>query len=125
MCALVEASSSFQLVPYDLAKGEQKSARLLALQPFGKVPAWEDAEGFAMYESRAIMRLVAPPHLVPDRVADRAAMEQWISVESEYFTPAFLPIYLTRALKKLALDEAALAARDTGRSVSRTFNGGS
>lgn len=100
VAALAEVRADYSFVPIDLAKGEQKSNEaLLALQPFGKVPAWQDAAGFAIFESRAIMRHVAEgTALVPSAAAERAAMEQWVSIEYSYFYAPFLRIYRERVL---------------------------
>jgi hypothetical protein len=110
--ALVEAGVDFEFVPIDLAKGEHKQPTYLLLQPYGKVPAWVDNDGFQLFESRAIMRYVAEgSHLIPTDPATRAVMDQWISVEYSYFYPAFIIIYAMRVLKKIPLDEAAITAK--------------
>lgn len=108
LAALEEAGCTYCLQPVALHKGEQPP---LKLQPYGKVPAWQGIDGLALFESRAIMRYAAEgTALVPAEVMARAVMEQWISVEYSYFSPAFLPIYLMRVVKKLPLDEAAVGA---------------
>jgi glutathione S-transferase len=54
------------------------------------IPVLEDG-AFSLYESRAIMRYldVARPgvKLTPEGARERAAMEQWISVEASYVSP--------------------------------------
>lgn len=110
LMALAEAEVDYSFKPIDLHKGEQKSAEFLALQPYGKVPAWVDAQGFTLFESRAIMNYVAQgTALLPDSPAERALVDQWISVEYSYFAPALLPIMYMRVLKKMPLDEAKVA----------------
>jgi glutathione S-transferase len=77
----------FHLV--DFAKGEHKQDAHMKRQPFGQVPALED-NGLELYESRAMMRYLdetAGHKLTPATAADRARMEQWISVETENFKP--------------------------------------
>mmetsp|Transcript_43560 Transcript_43560/g.114489 ORF Transcript_43560/g.114489 Transcript_43560/m.114489 type:complete len:259 (+) Transcript_43560:40-816(+) len=108
IAACVEAGAQFRFVPIHLAKGEHKQARYITLQPYGKVPAWRDADGFDLFESRAIMRHVAKgTPLIPVHDAKALAlMEQWISVEQSHFQPVFLPIYSMRVLKTMPLDEA-------------------
>ena len=87
---MAEKGASFDFVPVDLAKREHKSPEHLARQPFGVVPVLED-DGFRLYESRAIVRYLDArlpgAALVPADLRDRARMEQWISVESSYFSP--------------------------------------
>ena len=110
LCVLEEAGVDFAFRPVNLLLGEQRRADHLARHPFGKVPAWQGADGLALFESRAIMRHVAEGSaLVPSGRAERALMEQWISVEYSYFAPSFLPIYFMRVLKKMPLDEAKCA----------------
>lgn len=55
LCTLHEKGAAFEFVNVDITKGEQKSPAHLARQPFGVVPAI-DHDGFALYESRAIIR---------------------------------------------------------------------
>jgi glutathione S-transferase len=112
LCVLEEAGVDFAFRPVNLLLGEQRRADHLARHPFGKVPAWQGADGLALFESRAIMRHVAEGSaLVPSGRAERALMEQWISIEQSYLSPAVLPIYLMRVLKKVPLDEAAASSR--------------
>lgn len=90
LCTLAEKGASFEFVVVDITKGEQKSAEHLARQPFGVVPAIDD-DGFALYESRAIVRYLDATlpgtSLTPADAKHRALMEQWISVEHSYFSP--------------------------------------
>lgn len=88
---LAEKGHEAEFVMVDLMKGEQKQPDHLARQPFGVVPALED-EGQIFYESRAIIRYLdaklSGPKLTPSDHRAYGLMEQWISVESSYFTPA-------------------------------------
>lgn len=87
--------AEFKLV--DIMKGEQKSPDFLAMQPFGVVPVLDD-DGFILYESRAICRYLdgrlEGASLIPADAKERALMEQWISVESSYFTPQAMKIIM-------------------------------
>lgn len=106
IACLKEVGKDFDFVPIDLSKGEQKSKEMLEVQPYGKVPAWQEAGGFTLFESRAIIRYLAEgTHLVPSDVKARAIMEQWISVEYSYFAPSYMPIYYMKFLKKVPLNE--------------------
>jgi glutathione S-transferase len=90
LCTLYEKRAEFDYVVVDITKGEQKSPEHLARQPFGVVPAIDD-NGFTLYESRAIIRYLDQKlpgeALTPESIQLRAFMEQWISVETSYFTP--------------------------------------
>ena len=111
IAACIEAGIDYHFVPIDLAKGEHKLPAMMKLNPYGKVPAWRDASGFDLYESRAIMRHVAEQSgLVPSTARERALMEQWLWVDEGTFKPPFKIIQYMRVLGKLPLDEDKCAA---------------
>src|SRR5437867_1824582 len=95
LCTLAEKNQKAEFVTIELAKGEQKTPEHLARQPFGVVPVLEDGS-FSLYESRAIARYLdwkfPTPPLSPQKLEDRARMEQWISVEMSNFTPIAMKI---------------------------------
>lgn len=95
LTVLAEKNAKFDFVVLDFMKGEHKSPEHLARQPFGVVPSLDD-DGFALYESRAMCRYVDEvlpgAKLTPGTAKERGMMEQWISVESSYFTPAAMKI---------------------------------
>ena len=112
IAACVEANVDFSFVPIHLAKGEQKIPEFVALNPYGKGPAWRDSKGFDLYESRAIMRHVSEGGpLIPASAKERALMEQWLWVDECYFRPSFAPIMYMRFLKKMPLDEKVVAEK--------------
>lgn len=112
IAALVEVGAEFTFVPIHLAKGEHKKPAMLALQPYGKVPAWRDAGGWDLFESRAIVRHVCEgSSLVPADARTRAVMEQWLWVCQCYFYEPFIQIMYMRVLKKKPLDEALCDAK--------------
>jgi len=95
LCTFAEKNAPFEFSVVDLGKGEQKQPAHLARQPFGVVPVLEDGS-FQMYESRAIIRYLDAKlpgvKLTPEKLEDRARMEQWTSVEYSYFTPPAMKI---------------------------------
>ncbi len=95
LTVLAEKGKKFDFVLVDLSKGEHKQADHLDRQPFGVVPALDD-DGFKLFESRAMCRYldetVEGTKLTPATAKDRALMEQWISVEQSYFTPAAMKV---------------------------------
>ena len=112
IAACVEAGVDFDLVSLDFQKLEHKQPEYMKLQPYGKVPAWQDETGVNIFESRALMNYVAGgSSLVPTDAAARAVMDQWISVEYSFFHPAFLPIFYMRVINKMPLDEKLCAAK--------------
>jgi glutathione S-transferase len=74
---LEEKGVDYELVPVELGSDE-----LLALQPFGKVPAFAHGD-LQIYETSAICRYIDEafdgPPLQPGDASGRAVMEQWIS----------------------------------------------
>jgi glutathione S-transferase len=77
LSTLHEIGKPFKLQPVDIfAKGEHKQPEHLARQPFGRVPAIDD-NGFALYESRAIIRYLNDHYsgkLVPATCSRRACI---------------------------------------------------
>ncbi len=73
---------------YDLQPIEFGSPELLAMHPFGKVPAMRHGN-FTLYETGAICRYVdralPGPSLLPEDGERRALVDQWISAVSDYF----------------------------------------
>ncbi len=97
LCTLAEKGAAFEYIVVDITKGEQKSAEHLARHPFGVVPTLDD-NGFALYESRAMIRYLDAKlpgtSLTPSDLEARALMEQWISVEASYFSPSAMKAIL-------------------------------
>jgi glutathione S-transferase len=112
LTTLHETATPFELVMVDFAKGEHKQPAHLARHPWGRIPALED-DGLSLIESRAICRYInerARGSLAPADVRGRALMEQWMSIETSYFTgPAMKLIYqhVFRFPQEAAVLEAA------------------
>jgi glutathione S-transferase len=131
--ALAEAGASYELVPVDLEKGEQKRPDFLRVNPHGKVPVLVDGD-FALPESDAILwyigekypdaKLLPPPDAgEPSRQA-RARVLQWCDFASTTLYYAYSQ-YWNYALgaeadRHPALAEAALAKIARGVGVMET-----
>ncbi|CAN8247532.1 unnamed protein product [Cochlearia groenlandica] len=95
LVTLIEKGVSFETVPVDLFKGEQKQPDFLSLQPFGSVPVVVDGD-YTIFESRAVMRYIAEkyrsqgPELLGKTVEERGQVEQWLDVEATTFDPPLL-----------------------------------
>jgi glutathione S-transferase len=102
LTTLAEKGQEAQFVLVDLMKGEQKQPAHLARQPFGVIPALED-DGTTFYESRAIIRYLdrklPGTSLTPTDPRAYGLMEQYISVEQSYFTPAAMKVIMERFFK--------------------------
>jgi glutathione S-transferase len=116
LTTLAEKGQEAQFVLVDLMKGEHKQPAHLARQPFGVIPALED-DGNMLYESRAIMRYLdrklPGTSLTPTDPRAYGLMEQYISVEQSYFSPAAMKVIMERLFKPHmgggATDEARVA----------------
>lgn len=78
------------IVPIDLAKGEQMQAEFVKLNPNHKIPTLVD-DGFSLWESSAIILYLAEQagerKLIPDDVRLRAQMTQWMFWKTAHFGP--------------------------------------
>jgi glutathione S-transferase len=125
LTTLAETNTPYEFVLVDFAKGEHKQPAHMARQPFGQVPALED-DGFMLYESRAISRYINEKvngPLIPKDLKERAAMEQWISVETSNFTgPAmkFIYQYIFQRAQDAATLEAATKSLENALSIMDT-----
>lgn len=74
---------AYELVPVDLAAGEQKGADFLAINPFGQVPVLDD-DGVIIPDSNAILVYLATKHRradwLPEDAAGAARVQRWLSV---------------------------------------------
>ncbi|WP_353216759.1 glutathione S-transferase N-terminal domain-containing protein [Sandarakinorhabdus sp.] len=128
--ALEEMGLAYLVQPLDLAKGEQKQAGFLKLNPNGKVPAIID-DGFAVMESGAILIWLAEKsgQLLPSEPRARSETLQWLMLQVGglgpmmgqanlfgHYWPEKLPAVQTRYLgevrRLLGLLDARLADRD-------------
>ena len=91
--ALEEKGVPYRLEEIDMLGGACAEPEYLARHPFAKVPAFEH-DGFALYETSAIMRYVDEafdgPALQPADAKGRARMEQVISVIDSYGYPSLV-----------------------------------
>jgi Glutathione S-transferase, N-terminal domain len=85
LVTLDEKRQAFRLAA--LAPGSRNTPGYLALQPFGKIPAFEH-DGFRLYETHAILRyldrVVPRPALTPAEVKAAARMDQLMNINDWY-----------------------------------------
>ena len=111
--ALKELGLDCEIVPVDLAKGEQRQPDFLALNPFGRVPVLVD-DGVKLWESHAILAYLGEKtgQLWPSSAAGRADALKWLFFLSQHITPPAGEIAFNRIAAKLLgipSDEAAIA----------------
>lgn len=122
LTALAEKGHEAEFVLVDLPTGAHKLPEHLARHPFGVVPAFEDDDGFALYESQAIMRYLdrklTGPSLTPSQPRALGLMEQSVNVGLNYFGPAAFKVIWEKFLKQFmgggAVDEAVVTAGRQG-----------
>jgi len=87
--ALQEKGLAYDHQPHGFE--ELKTPAYAAINPFRKMPAWVDSDGFAVYETPAILRYLdeAEPGIVltPGAPRDRARMAQWVGVAGNFLYP--------------------------------------
>jgi GST-like protein len=77
--ALRELGLDCELIPLDLARGEQRNAAFLARNPMGRVPVLVDGD-LTLWESHAILAYLGEKtgRLWPASVAGRAEALKWL-----------------------------------------------
>lgn len=119
---LIEKDLDYEFNQINLQAGEHKKQPFLSLNPFGKVPAFEDKD-LKLFESRAITQYVAHTYadsgnrLVPTNHKEMAIMSVWMEVEAHQFDPVALKLTYELVLKPIlghgkATDEAAVAEHE-------------
>jgi glutathione S-transferase len=86
--ALRELGLDCEIVPVDLAKGEQRRTDYLALNPNGRVPVLVDGE-LTLWESHAILAYLGEQagKMWPTSAAGRADALRWLFFLSAHLTP--------------------------------------
>ncbi len=129
--ALEEKGVAHTLVTVDLVKGQHKQQDHLVRHPWGKMPAFEH-DGNSFYEASAIVRYIDEafpgPALMPPTPAERARVNQVMSIVDSYGYPAsitniFIPRVLIPSLGgqtdeaqvEAAKPQAALFLKELGR----------
>jgi glutathione S-transferase len=113
-----ELGLTFEHVPIDLIKGEQRAPAFLAKNPNGRVPVLEDGD-LVLWESNAILLYLAtkypgPVPLVPANPRDRAEVDRWAAWQLAHLSPATSKVAFERIVKKVtnqgAPDQAQIDA---------------
>jgi glutathione S-transferase len=110
--ALKELGLDCELVPVDLAKGEQKGAAFLAVNPSGRVPVLVDGDA-TLTESHAILAYLGEKtgRLWPQSAAKRAEALQWLFFLAQHMMPPAGEVALRIRAKVVGIpvDEAVVA----------------
>jgi glutathione S-transferase len=110
--ALKELGLDCEIVPVDLAKGEQRQPEFLAINPLGRVPVLVDGD-LTLTESHAILAYLGDKtgRLWPSSTAERADALQRLFTLSQHIMPAAGQVALRIRAKVMGipLDEAVVA----------------
>ncbi|PCG95725.1 Hypothetical protein PENO1_072080 [Penicillium occitanis (nom. inval.)] len=120
--------TDYELVFLNLQKGEQKTQEHTKRHPWGKIPVLTLADGFTLYESRAICKYLAKKYSFPLSPPDSdfkaaALFDQAQCTEMSYFAEPAGRIFFEIFAKKfigLPPDEAVVS--DALRSVEMFFD---
>jgi glutathione S-transferase len=84
-------------VTYDLRPAPPHSPEVLAIHPFGKIPAMRHGD-FELFESKAIGtyldRMFPGPRLIPEDARSAALAEQWVSAVNTVIDRTMVRTYL-------------------------------
>ncbi|XP_058082181.1 glutathione S-transferase-like isoform X1 [Magnolia sinica] len=92
LACLHEKQLEYELVRVDMAAGDHKKEPFLSLNPFGKVPAFEDGD-LKLFESRAITQYLVYTYpekgteLIYQDPKKMATIGVWMEVEAHHFDP--------------------------------------
>jgi glutathione S-transferase len=110
--ALKELELDCEIVPVDLAKGEQREPAFRTLNPFGRVPVLVDGD-LALPESQAILAYLGEKtgRLWPVAAAERADALKWLFFLAQHIMPPAGEVALRIRAKVLGIpvDEATAA----------------
>lgn len=87
---LAEKDLSYETVPVDLRKNEQKAPEFLRLNPYGKVPVLED-EDIVIYESTIINEYLEDEYPLPNLMPEESAGRARVRMLEDYGDNIFLP----------------------------------
>jgi glutathione S-transferase len=122
--AASELGLPLELVELKIAEGENRSAAYLAKNPMGKIPTFEDDDGWVLWESLAMLVYLAEKHpergLFPTDVRGRANANRWMFWSCAHLEPAVFSLVVQRVIGPMrgqTPDEAVVGAatRDLAR----------
>ncbi|XP_071687220.1 glutathione S-transferase APIC-like [Rutidosis leptorrhynchoides] len=106
LLCLAEKDIDFELINVELAVGEHKQPHILARNPFGQVPAFED-DHVKLFESRAISQYIEQTYVgngkeLINKDPKKAAVESvWMHVEVTKFDPVIVALAWELCIKPI------------------------
>ena len=87
---LAEKDLSYEIIPIDLRKNEQKAPEFLRLNPYGRVPVLEDEE-LVVYDSTVINEYLEDEYPLPALLPADSAGKARVRQLEDYSDNSFLP----------------------------------
>uniref|UniRef100_A0A453EC30 glutathione transferase n=1 Tax=Aegilops tauschii subsp. strangulata TaxID=200361 RepID=A0A453EC30_AEGTS len=97
---LEEVGAEYELVPVDFVAGEHKRPQHVQLNPFAKMPGFQDGD-LVLFESRAIAKYILRKYggtagldLLGENsgIEELAMVDMWTEVEAQQYYPAISPV---------------------------------
>ncbi|VAH58589.1 unnamed protein product [Triticum turgidum subsp. durum] len=97
---LEEVGAEYELVPLDFVAGEHKRPQHVQLNPFAKMPGFQDGD-LVLFESRAIAKYILRKYggtagldLLGENsgIEELAMVDMWTEVEAQQYYPAISPV---------------------------------
>lgn len=113
---LEEVGAEYELVPVDFRAGEHKRPQHVQLNPFAKMPGFQDGE-LVLFESRAIAKYILRKYggtagldLLGENsgsIEELAMVDVWTEVEAQQYYPAISPVVFECIINPFIMDTAA------------------
>lgn len=113
---LEEVGAEYKLVPVDFRAGEHKRPQHVQLNPFAKMPGFQDGE-LVLFESRAIAKYILRKYggtagldLLGENsgsIEELAMVDVWTEVEAQQYYPAISPVVFECIINPFIMDTAA------------------
>jgi glutathione S-transferase len=105
-----ELGINLNLIELDFMKGENKTPQYLAKNPMGKIPTFEDDDGYTLWESTAIITYLASKNpqknLIPTDAKGRAEIARWTHWNANHFEAAVHGVMYEKMIKPMFGGEA-------------------
>lgn len=113
----------------DLLKGENRSPEYLAINPFGRVPAIIEEDGFILFESSTLLRYLCntrdvPDHWYPKEPRKRSQVDlffDWFQVATKSFSTYIISHYPHLKNKFPSLGDPLVELEKTLAELEKTF----
>jgi glutathione S-transferase len=100
-----ELGITLNIIELDFSKGEHRKPEFLAKNPNGRVPTFEDDDGFVLWESTAIMTYLATKNpqknLLPNDAKGRAETQRWLAWNSSHLEQAVYGVGVEKLVKPM------------------------